>query len=235
MGWEQTITLNVTYKGNIYWLGCSLGPPVVKSIRVSLCWKIKLFLASCLWQNNFLMRSSWEWFWNYQPLEKSLALLGISWKIRKDISISNSQDTTSSSQCASRPGMDTRTSSLAYSSHPNPKPRLRGRTPKLSLECQRYQWNLKNTPTHVWSPRCREAPRVCAIPIQCPGQLSWCGRDMQPTPAVWAWGRMPVFLWPRHNSSQCLPTHSSFSTGDHQDFSVTIHRCIFKHLSKKIS
>lgn len=178
------------------------------------------------------MKSSWEWFWNYWPLEKSPPLLGTSWKVRKDVSISNSWDTASSSQRASRPGMDTRISSLPHSSHPNPKPRLRGRTPKLSLGRQRYQWNLKNIPIHTWSPRCREAPRVFAIPIQCPGQLFWCGRDIQPTPAVQARERMPVFHWPRHDSSPRLPTNSSFSTGDRQDFGVTVCPCIFKHLSK---
>lgn len=114
------------------------------------------------------MKSSWEWFQNYWPLEISPELLWISWQVRKDFSISSSWDTTSSSQYASRPGMVTGTSSLAHSSHPNPKPRLRRRTPKRSLGCQRYKWNLKNMPTHIWSPHCKEAPTVYAIPIQSP-------------------------------------------------------------------
>lgn len=129
---------------------------------------------------------------------------------------------------------DTTTSSLPQSSHPNPKPRLRGRTPKLCLGCQRYSTNLKNTPRSVWRPHCREALRVCAISTWCPGKLSWHGSDTEPTPPVRAQRQVPVCLFSsgRGMIHHGAYLHTPFSA---QDFNVIIHSCMFKHLPKQMS
>lgn len=148
MGWEQTINLNSTYKCNTYWLGCHLGPLAIKSLSINSCWKIKLSSSPCDKILSFV-KLIWEWFWNYLPLGTCANLLGISWKVREYISISSFWEAASSSQWASKPGTETRTSSLLHSSHSNPKPRHWGGNSKIPLVCQKYQWNVKNIPTHL--------------------------------------------------------------------------------------